>query len=44
MAKEIELPADLADRIGGILADHPEMSWDQAAAEILTELMDFADD
>ena len=39
MAKEIELPADLADRIGGILADHPEMSWDQAAAQILAELI-----
>jgi hypothetical protein len=39
-ANDIELPADLADRIGELLAERPELSWDQAAAEILDGIVD----
>lgn len=38
-AKRLELPADLADRIEGILVDRPALSWDRATAEILDEMV-----
>ena len=40
MAKDIELPADLADRIKQTLAEQPALSWDQAASEILYEILE----
>ena len=39
MAKEIELPADLADQIVDTLTQRPALSWDQAASEILDEIL-----
>jgi hypothetical protein len=39
MAKDIELPADLADRIKQTLAEQPALSWDQATSEILDEIL-----
>jgi hypothetical protein len=38
-AKKVKLPADLADRIGEVLAERPALSWDQAASEILDEII-----
>jgi hypothetical protein len=38
-AKEIELPADLADRIKQTLAQRSDLSWDQATSEILDEIL-----
>jgi hypothetical protein len=38
-AKEIELPADLADRIKQTLAVRSALSWDQATSEILDEIL-----
>jgi len=38
-AKKVKLPADLADRIGEVLAERPALSWDQATAEILDEII-----
>ena len=40
MAKEIELPADLADQIKQTLAEHPDLSWDQATSQILNEILE----
>jgi hypothetical protein len=38
-AKEIELPADLADRIKQTLAERSALSWDQATSAILDEIL-----
>ena len=38
-AKKVKLPTDLADRIGEVLAERPALSWDQATAEILDEII-----
>jgi hypothetical protein len=37
-AANIDLPPDLADQIGALLAERPALSWDQAAAEIVESL------
>ena len=34
-AENTELPADLAERVRRLLEERPEMSWDQAVAQIL---------
>ena len=40
MAKEIELPADLTDRIKQTLNERPALSWDQATSEILDRILE----